>query len=49
VRVDLSELIQLYLAVWCEPDRTFRQQLLERILAEDGTYTDPIAHVAGAR
>ena len=30
-----------------EPDRRLRQQLLERVWADDGTYTDPTAHVAG--
>ena len=42
-----SELIELYIAAWCEPDRARRQQLLERVWAEDGIYTDPTARVAG--
>jgi len=45
--MDLSELITLYTGAWSEPDRALRQQLLERVWAEDGTYTDPTAHVAG--
>jgi len=49
VSVEPSEVIQLYLAAWCEPDRALRQQILEGIWAEDGTYTDPTAHVAGRR
>jgi hypothetical protein len=45
--MDLSELITLYTRAWCEPGRALRQQLLERVWSEDGTYTDPTAHVAG--
>lgn len=45
--MELSELIRLYTDAWSEPDRALRQQLLERVWAEDGTYTDPTAHVAG--
>ena len=45
--MDLSELITLYTGAWSEPDRALRQQLLERVWAEDGTYTDPTAYVAG--
>jgi len=45
--MDLSELITLYTGAWSEPDRALRQQLLERVWAEDGTYTDPTAQVAG--
>lgn len=43
----LDELIALYTAAWSEPDRALRQAILERIWAEDGTYTDPTAHVEG--
>ena len=42
-----TELTALYMAAWHEPDRARRQELLERIWAEDGTYTDPTAHVEG--
>lgn len=45
--MDLPELITLYTAAWCEPDRALRQQLLEGAWTEEGTYTDPTAHVAG--
>ncbi|WP_148255442.1 nuclear transport factor 2 family protein [Aidingimonas lacisalsi] len=47
--MELSELITLYTGAWSEPDRALRQQLLERVWAEDGTYTDPTAHVAGRK
>ena len=45
--MELPELITLYTGAWCEPDRARRQQLLERAWAEDGTYSDPAAHVVG--
>lgn len=44
-----SELISLYTRAWCEPDRELRQQLLDRAWCEDGTYTDPTAHVVGRK
>jgi SnoaL-like domain len=47
--MELSDLITLYTGAWAEPDRERRQQLLERVWAEDGTYTDPTAHVAGRK
>ena len=47
--MELSELITLYMGAWGEPDRVLRQQMLERAWAEDGTYTDPTAHVAGRK
>jgi len=37
----LSSVVASYAAAWGEPDRTKRQQLLERVFAADGTYTDP--------
>jgi SnoaL-like domain len=49
VRVELDELITLYTSAWSEPDRVLRQQLLARVWAEDGTYTDPTAHVTGRK
>lgn len=45
--MEMPELIALYTAAWCEPDRAQRQRLLERVWAEGGTYTDPTAHVVG--
>lgn len=47
--MELSELILRYTAAWCEPDHALRQEALERVWAEDGTYTDPTAHVVGRR
>jgi hypothetical protein len=47
--MELPDLITLYTGAWAEPDRERRQQLLERVWAEDGTYTDPTAHVAGRK
>ena len=45
--MEVSELIALYNRAWSEPDYALRQKLLEQIWADDGTYTDPTAHVAG--
>lgn len=45
----LDELIALYCQAWSEPDRALRQQLLDRVWTEDGTYTDPNAHVVGRK
>ncbi|MGZ9074387.1 MAG: nuclear transport factor 2 family protein [Burkholderiaceae bacterium] len=47
--MELDELIILYAAAWSEPDRVLRQQLLARVWAEDGTYTDPTAYVEGRK
>lgn len=46
-RIELDELIILYTAAWSEPDPVLRQQILGRVWAEDGTYTDPTAYVEG--
>ena len=48
-RMEVSELIALYNRAWSEPDHALRQKLLEQIWAEDGTYTDPTAHVPGRK
>jgi SnoaL-like domain len=47
--MEVSELIALYNRAWSEPNYALRQKLLEQIWAEDGTYTDPTAHVAGRK
>ena len=49
VGTEMNELIALYNRAWSEPDYALRQELLEQIWAEDGTYTDPTAHVAGRK
>jgi hypothetical protein len=43
----MDEMVRMYCEAWGEPDVAKRRQLLERIWAEDGTYTDPVSHVAG--
>ena len=48
-RMELDELITLYTAAWSEPDRVLREQILARVWAEDGTYTDPTAYVEGRK
>ena len=45
----INELITVYCKAWSEPDRALRQQLFDRVWAEDGTYTDPTAHVDGRK
>ena len=47
--MELSELIALYNRAWSEPDYVLRQKLLDQIWPEDGTYTDPTAHVSGRK
>ena len=45
----LEELITVYCKAWSEPERALREQLLNRVWAEDGTYIDPTAHVVGRK
>jgi hypothetical protein len=42
------EIIKNYLEAWNTDDAADRRALLDRIWAEDGTYTDPLADVTGA-
>ncbi|MEU7875460.1 nuclear transport factor 2 family protein [Dactylosporangium sp. NPDC049140] len=41
------ELIEKYLAIWNETDPNSRRGLIDQVWAQDGTYTDPLAQVAG--
>ncbi len=43
----MRDVIEAYGAAWNEPEEQERRGLLERSWADDGTYTDPTAHVAG--
>jgi hypothetical protein len=43
----LDEIVKIYCDAWGEPDLAKRRQLLQRVWADDGTYTDPVTHVAG--
>jgi hypothetical protein len=45
--MELSELIAHYADAWSQPDRARRQQLLESVWDEQGTYADPFGLVAG--
>lgn len=45
--MELSELIAHYTDAWNQPDRARREQLLELVWDEQGTYTDPLGFVAG--
>ena len=41
------EVIDRYIAVWNEPDPDARREAVAGLWTEDGTYTDPLAAVAG--
>lgn len=41
------EIVEAYMAAWNEPDEGARRKLLEACWTDDGTYTDPTAHVEG--
>jgi hypothetical protein len=43
----LDELVKMYSAAWNEPDAQHRRDLLEKVWASGGTYTDPQSHVEG--
>jgi hypothetical protein len=45
----LERLIDTYCAAWSEPDPVRRQRTLDEIWAENATYTDPRAHLAGSK
>ena len=48
-KVALEELITLYCDAWSEPDPARRYQMLQRVWAENGTYTDPTVHMTGSK
>jgi len=37
----IDEIVKIYCDAWGEPDVTKRRQLLQRVWAEDATYSDP--------
>lgn len=43
----LDEIVKMYSAAWNEPDAQHRRELLEKVWASGGTYTDPQSHVEG--
>lgn len=43
----MSDLVTRYLACWNETDAAARRRLVDALFAEDATYTDPLADVAG--
>ena len=43
----LDETVKVYCAAWSEPDVERRRELLGRVWAPEGTYTDPLSHVEG--
>lgn len=44
---DLTVIVDKYLAVWNETDAADRRRKIDELWAADGTYTDPLASVAG--
>jgi len=47
VMSDLAELVNRYLEIWNEPDAGARERAIADVWATDGSYTDPLAAVAG--
>ncbi len=45
--MNTQEIVATYGAAWNEPDPARRKALLEKAWAADGTYTDPMAEIAG--
>jgi len=45
--IDAAQIVDAYIAVWNETDGAARQALIAETWTEDGTYTDPLADVAG--
>jgi hypothetical protein len=43
----ITAIVDRYCNAWSEPDAARRQQLLDGVWADDGTYTDPLSHVSG--
>ncbi|MEV5754365.1 nuclear transport factor 2 family protein [Actinoallomurus sp. NPDC052308] len=44
---DINELVGRYIDTWNEKDPAARRAAVEKLWTEDGTYTDPLADVAG--
>ena len=44
---DLTAIVDKYLAAWNETDAADRRRQIDELWAADGTYTDPLAAVAG--
>lgn len=44
---DFNELARRYIAAWNEPEPGERARAVAELWTEDGTYTDPLAAVAG--
>jgi hypothetical protein len=47
--MDATELIDLYCAVWNEPDAARRAECLSLIWADGASYTDPSVHASDAQ
>ena len=45
----VDDTIKMYCAAWSEPDAQRRLELLDKVWATSGSYTDPTAHVEGRK
>lgn len=43
----MEETVQAYLDAWNEPDEAKRREILDKVWADKGTYTDPMSHAEG--
>ncbi len=43
----MDEIVRIYCEAWGEPDVAKRRQMLQRVWADEGSYTDPVSDVAG--
>lgn len=43
----MQEIIERYIAIWNETDPVRRRKLIDEVFAENATYTDPLADLAG--
>ena len=46
--LSLTELVDAYCDVWCEPDPEARRQKLSLVWSPSATYTDPTVHTTGS-
>ena len=44
---DLDEVVLAYIEAWSTPDEVARRELLDRSVANDASYTDPVYEVRG--
>ncbi len=45
--IDVTRIVDTYIAIWNEDDSAARRALIADVWTEDATYTDPLADVTG--